>query len=46
MCGCRGKDPVESVGPRSKPRVTERQSFMYLGLLNDAWLALGESVDY
>lgn len=31
---CRGKDPVESVGPRSKLRVIERPSFTYLGLLN------------
>lgn len=48
MCGCRGKDPVESVGPRSKLRVIERPSFTYLGLLNNAWLSLGggRSVDY
>lgn len=41
VCGCRGKDPVESVGPRSKLRVIERPSFTYLGLLNNAWLSLG-----
>jgi hypothetical protein len=40
VCGCRGKDPGERVGPRNKQRVTERRSFLHLPGAVEQCLAL------